>query len=424
MFASLAVYNYRLWFISAFSAGTGTWILRITQDWMALTVLSDNSALTVGLVTSLQFAPILLLSPLTGLVADRLPQRATLMVIQSCSIALSVTLGVITLSGHIQLWQVLVAASVVGVLSAFEAPVRQTYISEIVPATLASNAVGLNSVSFNFARMAGPAAAGFALAVVGNGWSYILAASGFVISEICLIAMRRSGITRVPRNQRSRGGLFSGFAYVGRRPDVLMIIVIVGLVGMIAMNFQLMSVLMARVEFGQGPAEFGILGTFIAVGSLCGSLLSSARAVPTMLILSLGGLGFGAACLAAAFAPGFWVFAIMSTFIGFCAMTLLVTANTAVQLATEKSMKGRVMAVYLAIFQGTTPVGAILLGWLGDELGARSTLVVAGGIAMLACLGALAVLRFTRVGEALRLNIERHHFGVRDAQNPVESAAV
>lgn len=409
--ASLGLPNYRLWFAGGFVAGSGLWVLRLTQDWIALTVLTDGSALVVGVITSLQFLPMLVLSPVTGFVADRVAQRTLLLATQAGMAVLSAGLGILTLLGVVSLAHVMIGAALVGILGAFEAPCRQTYVREVVPAALVPNAVGLDAVSFNVSRMAGPALAGGALAVLGVGWSFLLAAAGFAFSAVCIVGMRRSRlIARAPRRGTS-GSVFSGFAYVAGRPDLLLVIAVVGIVGGMSMSYHLMSVLMTRIEFGLGPAGLGLLGSFVAVGALTGSLLSARRATPSLAVVVAGAAGYGLASLAAGLMPDFWWFAATSSVIGFSCMTLLVTASAALQLASRDDMRGRVMAVYLAVFQGMSPLGALFFGWLGDATGPRSTLVAAGGASFAVAGAAALVLSVSGAGRVLLANIRWHREG-------------
>ena len=245
-FASLRYPAYRLWFAGALVANIGTWMQRVAQDWVVLTELSDNSGIAVGIVTALQFLPALVLSPYAGLLADRLPRRAMLIATQSAMGVLAVGLGVLVLTDTAQLWHVWAFALGLGVVSALDAPVRQTFVAELVPGESLPNAVGLNSASFNAARLIGPGVAGFAIAAVGPGWVFIVNAATFAFTIAALMMMRTGDLFPIAHAERAKGQLREGIAYVRSRTDIVLIMVVVGSVSALGLNFQLTSAVMAR----------------------------------------------------------------------------------------------------------------------------------------------------------------------------------
>jgi len=370
-FASLSIYNFRLWFGGAIVSNVGTWMQRVAQDWLVLTVLSNDSGVAVGVVTALQFLPFLLLSAWAGVLADRVDQRKLLLATQTASAALGIGLGILVLLGHVELWHVYIFAFLLGVVSAIDAPARQTFVGELVPTKNLPNAVALNSAAFNAARLLGPAVAGIVIAWVGTGWVFIANGFTFIATIFALMAMRTSELKGAERSPRKPGQIKEGIRYVRRRPDIVVILIIVAVVGMFGFNFQLTSALMARTEFGMGPGEYGILGSVLAIGSLTGALLAARRTRVRLRLVVGAAFGFGVATAVNALMPTFLLYAITSIPVGFAALTMVTTANATVQTTTSPAMRGRVMSLYMVLFVGTTPIGSPIVGWIGEEFGAR-----------------------------------------------------
>jgi MFS family permease len=251
-----------------------------------------------------------------------------------------------------------------------------------------SNAVALNSASFNAARMIGPALAGFLIVLVGSGWVFVINAITFVAVLVALVMLRNMVVKRMPRAGRS-GQFVAGFRYVAKRPDLLIVFVIVFLIGAFGMNFPIFSSTMA-VEFGRGAGEYGVLNSILAIGSLTGALLAARRERARMRVIILAAAFFGAAVLISAFMPTYWMFAASTILIGFGAVSLLTTANGYVQTTTAPELRGRVMALYMAIFMGGTPIGAPIIGWIGSALGPRWTIGFGGLVSIATALVALA----------------------------------
>lgn len=385
-FRALAHPSYRLWAVAALVSNTGTWMQRIAQDWLVLTVLSEDSALALGVVTGLQFAPMLLLAPWAGWVADRFDRRRVLMVTQAMQGLLAVVLGVLTVTGAVELWHVLLLAAGLGTATALDAPARQTFVSSLVPAEDLPNAVSLNSATFHAGRLLGPAAAGLLIAGVGTGWVFLVNAATFAATLAALAALRRRSDAR----RRSAGGLREGLAYVRTRPDLVMVLALVAVVGALGLNMQLTSAVMARVEFGRGPEDYGVLGSLAAVGAVAGALVAARRERPRLRVVVGATLAFGVASGVSALMPTFWLYAASLVPVGLTALTLMTTANAAVQSTTPPGLRGRVMALYLAIFLGGTPLGSPFVGWIGEVAGPRWTVGV-GAIAALVAGGAAAV---------------------------------
>ncbi|MFC7404652.1 MFS transporter [Georgenia alba] len=379
-FYSLRYFNYRLWFVGALVANIGTWMQRVAQDWLVLTQLTDDSGFAVGVVTGLQFLPILLLSPYAGLLADRLPRRKLLVFTQGGMGILAAGLGALVLSDRAELWHVYVFALLLGVFSALDAPVRQTFVAELVPTKDMPNAVGLNSTSFNAARLVGPGLAGLLMAAVGPGWVFIINAVTFAATIAALMLMRSSELQAMPHTSRGRGQVRAGVAYVRRRSDIVVILVVVGVVGAFGLNFQMTSAVMAREAFGLGAGEYGVLGSILAVGSLAGALMAARRREPRVRIVVAAALAFGAAMILQSVMPVYELYALLCIPVGFFSLTMLTAANTTVQMSTEPAMRGRVMALYMMVVMGTTPIGAPIIGWIAEAFSARWA-VAAGGLA-------------------------------------------
>lgn len=418
LFASLSVRNYRLFFIGGLVSNTGTWMARVAQDWLVLTELTNHSSAALGIVTGLQFAPIALLAPLTGAVADRFPRRRILLVTNLTAGTLATILAVLTLTGVVQLWHVYVLATLLGASAAFDAPARQAFASEMVPGDLLTNAVGLNSTSFNAARLLGPGVAGLTIAAWGVGPALALNALSFVGPTIALLRMDPAELRAAPL-RRGRGAIREGLAYVRGRPDLMTIMFIVFMLGTFGLNFQLTNALMATEVFGVGAEAYGLLGTVQAIGTLGAALVAARRRRPRLRLI-LGALAaFSLVTVGLSAAPIYWVYAALLVPVGLAALTVMTAANALVQLTTEPSMRGRVMALYMAIFMGGTPLGAPAIGWVGEVWGPRWTLLV-GAIATGITVAVVVVFVLVQRGRADHGVWEPAHVAASD---PGESAA-
>ena len=377
MFRSLAGINYRLWFAGALVSNIGTWMQRTAQDWIVLTELTDHDAVAVGITMSLQLGPQLLLVPWSGLIADRFDKRRLLIATNVTMALLGLGLGLMTVLGVTELWHVYLFALALGITSAIDAPARQAFVSELVSEQNLPNAVSLNSASFNGARLIGPAAAGLLTVAIGAGWVFIINGVTFAATLAALLLLRTDQLRTSPRAPRGPGQLVEGVRYVITRPDIVTVMVIVFLIGTFGMNFPIYSSTMASVEFGHGAGEFGLLSSVLAIGSVTGALLAARRERPRMRTVFLAAAGFGVSCVIAAVMPTFLTFALSLILVGFAAITLMTTANGVVQTRTAPAVRGRVMAIYFAIFMGGTPLGAPIVGWVANQLGPRWALGVA-----------------------------------------------
>jgi MFS family permease len=399
-FRALSIRNYRLYAAGGVVSNTGTWMQRVAQDWLVLQ-LTGNSGTALGITTGLQFLPMLLLSPYAGLIADRFPKRRLLQVTQLMMAVPAMLLGVLAITGLVEPWHVYALAFVFGVGTAFDAPARQSFVSEMVGKEELSNAVGLNSASFNLARIIGPALAGFMIAWLGSGaeatgWVIAINAVSYLPVIFVLQKMRASELdTPVPQG-REQGMIRDGLRYIRSRPDIMMILAIVFFAGTFGLNFQMTSALMATEVYGKGASEYGILGTTMAVGSLTGALLAARRAIVRHRLVIVAALAFGVAEIVSGLLPSYLTFALWTPVIGITALTMITAANTTIQLTTAPELRGRVMALYMMIFMGGTPLGSPVVGWVGETFGARWTLIGGGGMTILGVLLAVAVFSRTQ----------------------------
>lgn len=396
-FRALAIRNYRIYMVGGILSNTGTWMQRIAQDWLVLQLTGSGTAL--GITTGLQLAPALLFSPIAGVVADRIPKRTVLRCTQVAMALPSALLGILAVTGLVELWHVYLLTFIFGIGAAFDAPARQSFVVEIVGKEDLANAVGLNSASFNLARMIGPAVAGLLIAALGSGvgaagWVILVNAISYlaVFSSLQLLdgsKLRPSDVTGT-RKRAVRDGV----AYVRSRPDLVLILTCVFFVGTFGMNFQMTSALMATQVFGKGAGEYGLLASIMAIGSLAGALMAARRPKPRLRMVVLAGAGFSVIEIFAGLMPNYAAFAAVLPLLGFFALTMITSANATIQLTSSPMMRGRVAALYLMVFMGGTPFGAPMIGWIGETFGARWMLVGGGGVTLVGI--ALATLWYLR----------------------------
>ena len=375
-FRSLGAFNYRLWAAGALISNVGTWMQRTAQDWLVLTQLTHNNATAVGVVTALQFGPQLLLLPLTGFAADHLDRRKLVIATQAIMGLLAFGLGILTLLGAAQLWHVYLFAFLLGCVAAFDTPARQTFVSELVGEDNLSNAVALNSTSFNIARTIGPAVAGALIAAVGTGWVFLINAASYAAVLTSLTLLRVHELHRDDRPVPGRGSLMDGLRYVWRRPDLKVVLFMLFLVGTFGLNFAIFISTMAVTVFHAGASQYGLATSMMAIGSVIGALLAARRARPDITVLLTSAVFFAVGCVLAAIAPAYGMFGAALVMVGVAAQTLTTSTNSFVQLSTDPSMRGRVIAILLAIALGGTPIGAPIVGWVADTFGPRWALGV------------------------------------------------
>ncbi|MDH6182202.1 MFS family permease [Microbacteriaceae bacterium SG_E_30_P1] len=401
MFRSLRVANYRLWFAGALVSNTGAWMQRTAQDWIVLTELTDGDAAALGITMALQFGPLLLLMPVAGLMADRFDRKRLLVWTQTAQLVLALGLGILVVTGLATLGIVYAFALGLGIATAIDSPVRQAFVSELVGDADLPNAVALNSMSFQGARLIGPAVAGVLVALIGAGPVFLLNAVSFAGVLTSLAFIRRARLIAAPRLERGRGQIREGLAYVRSRPDLVVVLTIVFIIGTFGFNFPILVSTMSTVEFGGGSEQFGILSSVIAIGSLVGSLLAARREKARLSIVIAGAAAFGVTCAVGAFAPSLWVFGLLLLLVGAAGLTTMNTANAYVQTTTDPAVRGRVMALYLALFAGGTPIGAPIVGWAANALGPRWAVGIA---ALSGVLAASVGVAWLVLGRGMRLS--------------------
>jgi len=393
-FHSLRIRDYRLFWSGMAVSNIGTWMQRVAQDWLVLQ-LSGGSAAVLGITTGLQFLPLLLVTPLGGVLADRFSKLKLLRITQACLAVLALTQGVLTLTGVIEVWQVYLLALGLGIVNALDNPARQSFVSELVPIGDLANAVSLNSVSFQSARIVGPALAGVLITMVGTGWVFVLNAVTFFGPLITLFMLSGLGVHR-PRN-RGTGGLGDGLLYIRGRRDIVLVLSVLFFVGTFGFNFQMTSALMATEVFGQGAGQYGVLGSIMAIGSVTGSLIAARRGQVGYRSVLAAAVAFASLEVVAGLMPSFTTYALALIPMGVAGLMFMTSANSYIQTTVLPEMRGRVMSIYLMVFMGGTPVGAPLIGWVGERFGARWT--VSGGGAMVLLGIVLVVVVLGRHGE-------------------------
>jgi MFS family permease len=386
IFRAFAGFNYRLWAGGAIVSNVGTWMQRVAQDWIVLTELTHNNATAVGIVMACQFGPQLLLLPVTGYAADRFDRRQLLFATQGGMGVLALGLGLLVVTGYVQLWHVYVFAFLQGCVAAFDAPARQTFVSELVHEEHLSNALALNSTSFNAGRMIGPAVAGVLIASVGSGWVFLINAASFLGVLISLSLLRVGELRRRDTKAKKRGSLLDGFRYVWRRPDLKAVLVMLFLIGTFGLNFPIFISTMAVNVFHRGASQFGLLTSAMATGSVIGALMAARRPKPRLNLLLIGAALFGGGLALAAVMPDYWLFAIVLVLVGASAQTFTTSTNSLMQLSSDPEVRGRVMAIFLAVALGTTPIGAPIVGWAADRFGPRWALGIGATAGVLAAL--------------------------------------
>ena len=376
VFRSLRKFNYRVWIAGAFVSNIGTWVQRTAQDWLVFTQLTDHDASAVGLVMALQFGPQIILLPWTGFAADHLNQRKLLIATQAAMGILALALGILTVTGVVQLWHVYIFAFLFGSAAAFDAPVRQTFVAELVGDEDLHNAVALNSTSFNTARMIGPAVSGIVIAAIGTGWGFLINGASFIAVLISLAFLRAAELRPNVRAHRTKGSFTAGLRYVWGRRDLVAILVMLFFIGTFGLNFPIFVSTMAVGVFHADARGYGLLSSIMALGTMAGAFMGARREKPRFSLLLIGAALFGVGCTLAAIAPNYWLFAGALVIIGMAALTFINTTNSLMQLSTEPAMRGRVMALRVGIALGGTPIGAPIVGWVANHFGPRWTLGV------------------------------------------------
>jgi MFS family permease len=381
-FAALAVRNFRLYFTGQIISVSGTWMQMVAQTYLILFRL-HGSGLDVAIATGLQFLPLLLFGPFGGLIADRLDKRKVLYATQSAAGVLALLFGVLVLTDSMRLWEVFALASLLGVVNLFDNPARQTFVSEMVGLDLLPNAVSLNSVLMNSARVIGPAIGGVFILTLGVGTCFVFNAASYVAVLIALSQMRGSELYTKPGVVRARGQVREGLRYAWSTPDLRSPLLSMAIVGVFAFNFTVTLPLLAKFTFHGGAGLYSAFLAAMGAGAIVGGLFTAHRSNPSTRLLAVIGLFFGGLILAVAVAPSTLLAIILLVPMGAASISFIATNNATLQLRADPAMRGRVMSLNAIAFLGSTPIGAPLLGYISDASNPRVALLV-GGVATLA----------------------------------------
>jgi MFS family permease len=375
--------NFRILFPANALSNIGTWVQIIAQDWLVLQ-LTDNNGFYLGLVTAIQFVPVMLLSLHGGVLADRVDKRKLLIATNTLAALACYALGILVVAEVIELWHVFVCAAVLGIASAIDAPIRQSFTAEIVGDDDVANAVSLNSANFNMGRLVGPALSGILIANFDTGPSFLINATSYLFVISSLFFMRSSDFFS-QKKEKTLGTIREGLHYAMARPDLYVVMALIFFASTFGLNFQIFNALMATKEFGKGPASYGLLGTYVAIGSLAGALISARleRFRDSMLVVRLG-VVFSLVVIATAFMPTYWTYSLWLPIGGVSALAMLISANSYVQVNSDPAVRGRVMGIYLLIFMGGTPLGSLFIGYMTEAVGVRETIFICGVIPLVA----------------------------------------
>lgn len=389
-FESLRVKNYRMFFAGQVVSWTGTWVQWVAQGWLVLRL--TQSGLGLGLVTALQWLPILLLGAWAGVVADRIDKRKLLIFTNASSAVLSLFLGLLTVAGVVELWMVIVVALLLGVVTALDNPARQTFTMEMVGRDRLANAVSLNTATFTTARVLGPAIAGLMISTVGIGACFLLNGVSFVPVTLALVFMDRSRLRPSDGVARSKGQVREGLRYVRSVPVLKTLLLMMAVIGTLQYNFAVLLPVLAKETFAGDAGTFGLIGAAVGIGMFAGSMTNAAIGRSDRRVLLGAGFALGTFTLLAASAPSLWTAVALMVPLGAASMAFLATMNATLQLTSSDDMRGRVMAIYFVLFLGSTPIGAPIVGWLAEQFDPRVAFAFGGVATILACLYGLAKL--------------------------------
>lgn len=379
-FHSLRVPNYRLYFFSQIVSMSGTWMQSVAQMWLIYELTGSGVAL--GVVTALQFAPILVAGMWGGIIADRFDKRRTIIATQGAAAALALILGVLTVTGAIELWMIYALAFAFGCVALVEVPTRQSFVIEMVGSEYLSNAVGLNSTVFTSARVVGPALAGVLIATVGIAWCFLINAASYLVVIAGLRAMDTDQLHHPEPAERGKGQLREGLRYVWSTPILRLALLLMTVVGTLAFNFRVLLPVMAESVFSGGAGTYGALSAFMGAGTVVGALIAASRVRPTRRMLIGSALAYGGLIMVAGAAPTLVWEMVALVPMGAAGIAFVATANSTLQLNSDDSMRGRVMALYSVVFLGSTPIGGPIAGWVAENYGVRAGFWLSG----LACL--------------------------------------
>lgn len=391
-FASLRIRNFRLFATGQLVSNTGSWVQRIAQDWLVLTI--TGSATAVGITTALQFLPTVLFGLAGGAIADRYPKRRVLLATQAGMASMASALAVLTLTHQVQVWHVYLIAFGLGTVVAIDNPTRQSFVNEMVGPEQLRNAVSLNSSVFQLGALIGPAISGLLINAVGSGYAFALNAASYSASTTALLLMRERELNRSARPAVARARIRDGLRYVVSRPDTLWPTVLVGVFGLFTTNLAVTLAAYAKSVYHSGAGGYGLLTSVVAVGSLTGALISAGRSRTRLRMLVTIGATLASLDMIAALAPDEWVYCVVMIAVGAATLLLYTSANSTVQLASGDAIRGRVMGVYLMVFIGSGALGGPLIGWLDQHAGPRAGMLISGLVPAIAT--ALVALKLAR----------------------------
>ncbi|MFM7451399.1 MAG: MFS transporter [Actinomycetota bacterium] len=380
--------NFKILFSANFLSNIGTWAQGVAQAWLILELTDSGTYL--GIVTSLQFAPILFFSISGGKIADKFNKRRVLMLTNLTAGISALSVATLVLTENIKIWHVMFFAFMLGMGNAIDAPVRQSFNVEVVGKQDLPNAVGLNSTNFNIGRLIGPGLSGLLIAAYGTGVSFLLNGFSYLVVIVALINIRESELF-IEEKKSSSTKIREAVAYVAARPDILAVMITVFFATSFGLNFNIFNTMMATQVFDKGAAEYGALGSILAVGSLSGAIISARlekKRGPRFVMI--GSMIFSAILILSAFAPTYLVYSILLPIIGCVALLTFIGANTMVQLRTDSQIRGRVMGIYLTVFLGGTPIVSPFIGIMTQEVGTRPTVAICGLISLLAAIATFA----------------------------------
>jgi MFS family permease len=373
-FSALAVRNFRIYFVGQVISVSGSWMQRIAQSWLVLELTGSGSA--VGAVTAVQFLPIMLMAPLGGLVADRLDKRRVLYVTQVMAAFTAAALGVLVITDSVQLWMVFVLALVHGVVGSFDNPARHAFVMEMVGRSRLINAVGLNSVLMNTARIVGPAAGGVLIVTLGIGACFVINSVSYLFFIVALLMMRGADFERSTPEPRRKRQLRDALVYVRGEPQLFVPLAMMGVIGLLTYEFEVVLPLLARFTFGGSADAFGVMFAAMGLGSVAGGLYTAARGERPGRSLIWLAYGLGGAVALAAIAPGMWMACVALFFVGMASTSFFTLGNSLIQLNSVPGMRGRVIALRTAAVLGSRPLGAPIVGWVGEHFGPRYALAI------------------------------------------------
>jgi MFS family permease len=389
-FAALANPNYRRWYAGQGISLVGTWMQTIAQGWLVYTLTGSGTQL--GLVVALQMVPVLILAPYAGLVADRVNKRRMIIGVQAVMAVLALILGVLTVTGAVQLWQVYVLAAGLGIATAFDNPARQSFVTELVGPDNVRNAVTLNSVLVNAARALGPAVAGILIATVGVSICFLVNAGSYVAVIASLLLLDTASLRPSTPAPRKRGQLREGLRYVANTPALAVPLAMMGVIGALAYEFQVVLPIVARETFGGGAEVYGFLTAAMGAGAVIGGLVVAGSGRTGTRAVITASFGFGISMLLAAAAPTLALELVAMTIVGAASVTVLAVGNSTLQLASRPDMRGRVMSLWAVAFLGTTPIGGPIAGWVSETAGGRAGLLMGGVTCIVAATAATGYL--------------------------------